>query len=102
MERIIDQNKIDEALRNMTDDDVKGLLLKRGEVYGEFQGHAELSQSLKAVMISAPKWALLSFEMREALEMVQHKIARILNGDCNYKDSWVDIEGYVKLVTQKL
>jgi hypothetical protein len=39
---------------------------------------------------------------REALEMIAHKIARIINGDPNYADSWVDIAGYAKLVADRL
>jgi hypothetical protein len=34
--------------------------------------------------------------------MIQHKIARILNGDPNYHDSWHDIGGYSKLVADRL
>jgi hypothetical protein len=40
--------------------------------------------------------------MREALEMVAHKIGRILNGDPKYHDSWHDIIGYTKLVADRL
>lgn len=40
--------------------------------------------------------------MKEALEMVQHKIARILNGDPQYLDNWVDGAGYFKLVADRL
>jgi hypothetical protein len=38
----------------------------------------------------------------EALDMICHKIGRILNGDPNYADSWVDIAGYAKLVADRL
>lgn len=41
-------------------------------------------------------------DQREALEMIAHKIARILNGDPNYADSWVDIAGYAKLIADRL
>jgi hypothetical protein len=34
--------------------------------------------------------------------MVAHKIARIINGDPNYSDSWVDVAGYAKLVADRL
>lgn len=34
--------------------------------------------------------------------MIAHKIARILNGDPDYDDSWVDIAGYATLVVKKL
>lgn len=38
----------------------------------------------------------------EALEMIAHKIGRIINGDPNYADSWHDIAGYAKLVADRL
>jgi hypothetical protein len=34
--------------------------------------------------------------------MILHKIARIVNGDSNYADSWHDIGGYAKLVVDEL
>ena len=39
---------------------------------------------------------------REALEMIVHKIARIVNGDPNYIDNWIDICGYSKLVIDEI
>lgn len=47
-------------------------------------------------------WELLQPFQVEALEMIAHKIGRILNGDPNYDDSWVDIAGYAKLVADRL
>lgn len=44
----------------------------------------------------------LSSDKQEALEMIAHKIGRILNGDPNYKDSWTDIAGYAQLVADTL
>jgi hypothetical protein len=38
----------------------------------------------------------------EAMDMIFHKIGRILNGDPNYADSWIDIAGYAKLVADRL
>jgi len=40
----------------------------------------------------------LSDDKKEALEMTAHKIGRILNGDAEYKDSWLNIIGYIRLV----
>jgi hypothetical protein len=34
--------------------------------------------------------------------MIAHKISRIVNGDANYMDSWIDIVGYAQLVIDKL
>ena len=36
------------------------------------------------------------------LEMIGHKIARVLAGDCNHKDHWMDIGGYAQLVVREL
>jgi hypothetical protein len=48
------------------------------------------------------QWYHLPEDGKEALEMVANKLARILNGDSLYVDSWRDIEGYVKLVADRL
>ena len=81
---------------------IEATLAERGERYGTFTGHAAITQDLKDVMHDAPKWQALDPDQREALEMVAHKVGRILNGDPNYHDSWHDIVGYAKLVADRL
>ena len=81
---------------------VDATLTERGNRYGKFKDHAELSQKLKEAMYCSDGWECLSADMREALEMIQHKVARILNGDPTYADSWHDIAGYAKLVDDRL
>jgi hypothetical protein len=80
------------------------ILDERGKRYGAFVGHAEIAQQLKGVIavFEANRGCDLAFDQREALEMICHKIARILNGDPNYVDSWVDIAGYAQLVADRL
>jgi hypothetical protein len=39
---------------------------------------------------------------RESLDMIAHKIARILNGNPNVHDHWHDIAGYATLVANDL
>lgn len=77
-------------------------LAERGTRYGDFNGHALITQNLKTAMQASPKWSDLTPAQKEALEMVAHKIGRILNGDPNYHDSWHDIIGYTKLVADEL
>jgi len=74
----------------------------RGACYGDFTTQAALSQALKLRMRGSLGWFKLLPHQKEALEMIQHKIARILNGDPNYADSWQDISGYAELVVQRL
>lgn len=77
-------------------------LAERGTRYGEFSGHAKITQGLKKVMHESPRWKDLRDDQKEALEMTAHKIGRILNGDPNYHDSWHDVNGYIKLVADTL
>lgn len=77
-------------------------LADRGAKYGKFTDHAAVTQSLKYTMYNQPKWEKLTDDQKEALEMIAHKIGRILNGDPNYADSWIDIAGYAKLVADRL
>jgi hypothetical protein len=78
------------------------ILAERGSRYGTFKNHARITQDLKALMVSTPNWNRLSPSQTESLEMIAHKIGRILNGDPNYEDSWDDIAGYSKLVADEL
>ena len=77
-------------------------LNERGKRYGVYRDHAQITQDLKLTMHSTPKWATLAAHQKETLEMVAHKIGRILNGDPNYHDSWHDIAGYAKLSADEL
>lgn len=78
------------------------ILAERGKRYGVFAEHARITQNLKRAMEASPNWHLLDHDMTESLEMIAHKIGRILNGDPNYKDSWDDLIGYAKLVADRL
>jgi uncharacterized protein (UPF0297 family) len=82
--------------------DVKATLAERGARYGQFKGHARISQEIKRVMKKTDGWNNLGATGREALEMIAHKIARVLNGDPTYIDNWVDIAGYATLVAERL
>lgn len=77
-------------------------LAERGTRYGEFPDHARITQGIKVAMGRGRNWQALPLDMKEALEMVAHKIGRILNGDANYVDSWTDIIGYTRLVEKRL
>ena len=77
---------------------VHEMLEGRATRYGTFEGHARISQALKRAMQDSPNWSKLTDVQKEGLEMVQHKIARMLNGDPLYLDNIVDIVGYSTLV----
>ena len=81
---------------------ISQILEERGKRYGCFSGHAKITQDIKLCMAASRNWDQLTDSQKEALEMVAHKIGRILNGDPNYLDSWVDIVGYTQLIIDEL
>ncbi len=81
---------------------IDSTLTERGNRYGQFDGHARITQNIKAAMQASPNWSRLAPDQKEALEMAAHKFGRILNGDPNYIDSWHDVIGYTRLVEQRL
>lgn len=77
-------------------------LAERGSRYGSFADMAAISQALCEVMRATPGWKRLTPSQREALEMIQHKIARMLNGDPTYEDNAVDVVGYSTLMLKNM
>lgn len=83
--------------------DIVEILSQRHQVYGPFLRQAQLACDLKGVMRAYIAWEdNLAPDQREALDMIQVKVARLLNGDPNYPDNWRDIEGYARLVADRL
>jgi hypothetical protein len=83
-------------------DNVDGILDERGKRYGEFSDNARTAQALKKTMRESAGWERLSDAQKEGFDMVQHKIARVLNGDPTYLDNIVDIVGYSTLVLNEM
>lgn len=78
------------------------ILKDRGEQYGDFRYQFAFSQEIKDLMKEQPNWEELTPAQKEVLEMVSHKLSRILYGNPNNEDSWRDIAGYVTLVADEV
>lgn len=86
--------------------ETKELLIERGKTHGDYEEHARATQRLKEVMRFQSQngfacWAKLDEPQRESLDMIAHKIGRILAGDPDFRDHWDDIAGYAKLVAER-
>jgi hypothetical protein len=67
----------------------------RDEQHGGMEAVGSLSQSLKIPIHHGTNWPLLTPGEREALDMIAHKIARILSGaDPHDPQHWEDVAGY--------
>lgn len=75
---------------------------QRQKTHGIFTDHAQISQKLKAIISVQYRYGSLEDDQKEALEMIMHKVARILNGNPDTHDHWHDIAGYATLVANRL
>jgi hypothetical protein len=88
----------------MSHDPITDILTERGKAYGPFLEHAQITQTLKRAIAAHTqlRGGLLALDQQEALDMICHKIGRIVNGNPNHVDSWDDIAGYARLVADRL
>lgn len=82
--------------------EINEILVERGKRYGPYSTTAVIAQQLKMMMHETPSWCRLTAVQRESLEMIQHKIARMLNGDPHYIDNVRDIVGYAVLMLEDM
>jgi len=61
---------------------VEETLDRRARHYGEFINIATTAQDLKTVLKYGVNYSLLEPDMAEALDMIAHKMSRLVNGDC--------------------
>ena len=78
------------------------ILKERHKRYGSFMSQALLTQTFKEIARGSTNYAHMAVDQKEAIDMIFNKIARILNGNPNYIDSWTDVAGYAKLVADRL
>lgn len=84
---------------------------ERTAEYGNFQTLANLSRALTDTTLKhyenthntcTDTPARLPNFMVESLHMINHKIARMANGNAYKEDNWLDIAGYAQLVVNIL
>jgi len=84
--------------------DVDQILDSRAKDYGKFIEGAEIMQMLKRLVHNyiEARGTQLAFDQREAIDMIIHKLGRIINGNPDKVDSWRDVAGYATLVADRL
>ena len=85
-------------------DNVDKTLDTRAQSYGKFKDGAALMQAIKRELSAhaAKHGKTFADDQWEALEMIVHKMGRIVNGDPDVVDHWVDIAGYATLIADRL
>lgn len=87
-------------------DSTSELVTDRGKTHGKWRDHAACTQDFKSVLQAHMEFrgkrgqSPLTNQHIESLEMILHKIGRIVAGDPTYQDHWDDIAGYAKIANQ--
>lgn len=81
---------------------IDDVITTRAATHGPFEVQAEIAQKLKDLIASYSGYTMLNPIQREALDMVLHKVSRIVCGNPNVHDHWVDIAGYAKLAADRI
>ena len=80
---------------------VRQTLKTRQDQYGSFEDVAMFTEQMVDVMRKG-YYEKLAYNQKMALYMICSKMARIVNGNPNHKDSWHDIAGYATLIDNEL
>ena len=83
---------------------VAEVLKERQGTHGDFAKNAKCSQELKSIVseFGMDNPELFSSVQREALDNICQKMSRIITGNPNHVDSWVDIAGYATLAARDI
>ena len=81
---------------------IKDTLDERQGSHGDFTINSQVSQHLKDTIKGQPGYDQLTNVQKEALDMICHKMARIIAGNPNWADHWHDIAGYAKLAEDRI
>ena len=81
---------------------VEDIMAERAGQYGDYGVLANISQAMKVFVYTGDSYSNMPNDMRESLDMIVHKIARICNGNPDNINSWDDIAGYATLVANRL
>ena len=81
---------------------IEDVLKQREATHGDFPIKATTIQVFKNVMRDTENWKDLSFAQQESLDMIMTKVGRILHGNPNEPDHWLDIIGYTKLISDDI
>lgn len=83
-------------------DKCREILTQRGKTHGNYKLVATTSNLLKESIRATPCYNNLSMEVKESLDMILHKISRVVNGNAYFNDHWQDIIGYSQLILDSI
>jgi uncharacterized protein YdhG (YjbR/CyaY superfamily) len=98
---------VEEKVEPKPEPEVSGVgkvLDARAEQYGSFMQSSDTVVRIKSIMHNAVARNNVHLypDQLQALDMIATKISRIVHGNPNHLDSWIDIAGYATLVADRI
>jgi hypothetical protein len=87
---------------------LEATLQQRGQTHGDYTDHARITQKLKNIvqgellLRDTRGQDKLSHCAEESLDMILHKIGRIIAGQWDEPDHWQDIAGYATITEKRI
>ena len=78
------------------------VIKERETTHGDFALKAGFIQEIMENISGLYIWNDLADDQKEAIHMIIAKLSRILYGNPDHADHWIDIAGYAKLVSDRL
>lgn len=78
----------------MNTEELNETLKQRGNEYGDMREMAFTAQTLKSMLTHDG----MTNVQKECMDVICTKLARIVHGNSDNRDSWLDIAGYAQLV----
>ena len=78
------------------------ILRERQGTHGNFSDGAKFVQAVMRAAMAAPMWAATTDVQRECIHHIAQKLQRIVCGDPNFRDHWIDISGYANIAANHL
>jgi len=82
--------------------DINTVLDERGKTHGDFVAQATISQEIKDSLKTGAQYHRMTSAQREVVDMIAHKLSRLVSGNPDFDDHMVDIIGYANLYLRAL
>lgn len=80
---------------------IESILIEREKAYGDFSQVAQVYSGIKEAL-AIDTYNNVDARFKAALDMIAMKMARVVCGNPNHKDTWDDIAGYATLISKEL
>jgi len=83
-------------------DSTTALLTERRSTHGDWLVQSQATNAIKSLFRQYANWDELTPSQAESLDMIATKLGRIITGNPYFKDHWLDLAGYARLVSDRL